>query len=226
MWLKNSIKARISSTEKAREFIYSELLSNSTSASKHTMERSEDGFEHSLVQLQEQFEKLGTTENRMLKSDDKTHAFVSCNEYGPLIDAIPAIVLAFGEYFDTHKQTERLSNIMAGKAFENDDFDCLIKQGITLAEIEKLVELLALLSEFLENDRTGKDRIFNDSGVSLLSLVCKLTVEIRREDTGACFKTVGDLQAWFIGELLSRKDRWNGVSEAYDRLLKEVESVH
>jgi len=142
----------------------------------------------------------------MTRRREETHAVVSSSGYSPLLDSMPAIVDALQRYYATHDEVENLSSIIEGMNFEEDEL-CHLEQGLIAAEFERIKELLVLLKDSLENDKTGRDRIFNDSGVSLHSLIGRFEAHIWYRETQASFKSAGDLQAWLAGELLSRKAR-------------------
>lgn len=174
-----------------------------------------------LGQVQEGIGKVEAPQNKI--SDCRNNTFPL--GYGPLMDAMPAIIAAFEQYFDIHGKVEDFLGIMTDESLNVKDFYNL-KEGLMVVELKMLDKLLVHLNEFLENSWAGTEKIFNDSGISLLSLICNLTVEFRGKDRNACFRSAGILRAWYVGELLSRRDRCEEYKEACDDLLKKIESVH
>jgi len=102
-----------------------------------------------------------------------------------------------------------------------------LKEGFREVEFDDLTELLILLKDFPNKVNAGLDRHSNDSGITLQSLIDRCIVHLNNQDTSECFNLALDLQAWLVGELLSRNERLR-VEElrgVYEDLLHLLGSV-
>lgn len=135
-------------------------------------------------------------------------------DHSLLQDAMPSIVDAFQQYFVEHKEVE---NDYAQK-FHG-------VKGLRETELSYLVDLLTLFQDFQNKVNAGRDRSYNDTTQSLQSLIDRCTTHLARGDALESSKLALDLLAWLVGELQSRKERYELLGSVYEGQLNLLESI-
>ncbi|KAF8849368.1 hypothetical protein BDZ45DRAFT_237420 [Acephala macrosclerotiorum] len=133
--------------------------------------------------------------------------------------AMPMIADAFQQYFVEHKEVGNdYAQSLGG-------LEADVEQALRTTEFSYLVDLLALLQDFQNNVNAGRGRSYNDTTDSLQSLIDRCTAHLARGDALESFKLAGDLLAWLVGELQSRKERYEQLGGVYQDQLGLLESI-